>query len=125
MAFITRDQFLAADDLPTVEVPLPEAYGTDAVMLMRMLTGTERAEIEKRYSGGERAVKDPGGFRARLLSTMCVGEDGKLLFTQDDAAAILEKNAKTIEDLVTKACDLCGFTKKDVEDIAKNSESSQ
>ena len=121
MAFITKDQFLAADDLPTVEVPLPEAYGKDMAMGLRMLTGTERAELEKRYSGGERAGKDPGGFRAALLAAMCIGEDGKLLFNQTDAAAILAKNAGTLENLVTKACELCGFTKKDVDEIAKNS----
>lgn len=121
MAFITRDQFLAADDLPTVEVPLPEAYGEDAVMLLRMLTGAERSELEKKYSQGNRATNDPGGFRAAILTAMCIEENGELMFAQEDAAAVLKKNAGTLEDIVTKACELCGFTKKDVDELAKNS----
>ncbi len=120
MAFITKAQFLGADDLPTVEVPLPEAYGEGAVMLLRMLTGTERAELEKRYAAGNRAAQDPGGFRAAILAAMCIEENGELMFSTADAAALLEKNAKTLETIVTEACELCGFTKKDVDELAKN-----
>ena len=123
MAFITRDQFLAADDLPTVEVPLPEAYGEGAVMLLRTLTGTERAKLENRYSG-ETARSDTGGFRAAILAAVCIEENGDLMFTQEDAAVLLEKNAATLETIVTAASELCGFTKKDVDQLAKNSDDS-
>lgn len=124
MPFVTKEMFLGADDLPTVEVPLPEAYGKGAVMLLRTLTGEERAKLEKRYTG-ESAVKDPGGFRAAILAATCIEEGGALMFTEDDAAAILAKNSSTIEEIVTAASKLCGFTKKDVEELVKNSDATR
>jgi len=125
MPAITKAQFLDADDLPTTEVPLPEAYGTDAFMLLRMMTGEERSELEKRFSVGDKATREPGQFRAAILAAMCIEDNGELMFTEEDAAAVLSKNAGTLESIVTQACALAGFTKKDVDQLEKNSEASQ
>ncbi len=119
---ITKEAFLAAEDRPTVDVPLPaEFYGDGAVALLRIMSGAERAELEKRFATGETTVEsDPGGFRAALLVATWVDASGEPMWTAKDAAAMLAKNAKTIELIVEEAAELSGFRKKDVEELEKN-----
>ncbi len=123
MAVITKEAFLAADDRPTVDVPLPpDLYGEGMCAKLRTMSGTERAELEKRFAGTDAAETDPGGFRAALLVATWVDEAGEPMWTAEDAAAMLNKNAGTLEAIVEKTCKLNGFTKSDVEGLQKNAD---
>jgi len=125
MSVVTKDAFLAAEDRPTVDVPLlAEYYGEGMVARLRTMSGVERADMEKRFAGSEAATTDPGGFRAAILTATWVDEAGEPLFTAEDAAALLSKNAKTLETVVEVACKLNGFTKEDVEDLEKNAQAA-
>lgn len=121
MTVITKDAFLAADDRPITDVPLPAAlYGEGVVARLRVMSGTERAEIELKFGGKNSVTADPGGFRATLLAATWIGENGEPLFTAKDAAAMMSKNAGTLEKIVEEAAKLNGFREKDVETLEKN-----
>lgn len=119
MLCITKEVFLQAQDMELVPVPLPAAYGNDAGLFVKPMTGTERSTLEKMFM--DNAPKDdPGGFRAAIL-VRCVCDDKRQpVFTEADKAALMKKNAGALELLFEAACKLNGFTKKDVEVLEKN-----
>lgn len=119
MQVLDKDAFLAADDLDLVPVPLPAKYGADVGFYVRLLTGAERGQIEKRFAASDPA-NDPGGFRAVLLVRTIADASGKPIFTDDDAPRLMGKAAGVLETLFEAACRLNGFLKKDVEELEKN-----
>lgn len=129
-ASITRDVFLAAEDRPLVPVELdPELYGPDARIYLRAMDGYERSELEKRWAD-KKASENPSSFRWDVLHRCLRDEQGVLLFGLDDENRIMGtkdrpgKNAGTLEQFFTLACEMNGLTKKDVEELEKNSDGS-
>lgn len=125
MKVIDKEAFFAADDLPLTPVPLPDMYGKDSGFYIRTMTGTERSALEKRFMSSNVARQDPGGFRATVLAQCVVDADGEHIFSEKDREKLMAKNAGTLEVIFTKVCEVNGLTKKDVDDIAKNSETTQ
>ncbi len=120
MRTLTKEQFLTADDLPLTAVSLPESYGEDVGFYVRMMTGTERSAMEKEYFSGTSPKDDPGAFRVGILTACIVDEDGKHVFEQADAKALMDKAAGSLELMFEAACKLNGFTSSDVEELEKN-----
>lgn len=119
---LSREAFLAAPDRPPVPVPLDEAlYGPGACVFLRIMSGTERSEYEKKWAGKD-AGKNPGTFRWDLLVRTIVDERGEPLFGAEDEAAVMAKNAGTLEMLFEESGKLNGLRRKDVEDLEKNSQ---
>jgi hypothetical protein len=93
---LTRAAIVAASDLPTDYVDVPEWGGRVKV---RAMTGTERDryDAESAIQRGE-APGDPaaimGGFRVRMLAKVIVDEDGNRLFG-DSKADIAELGSKS------------------------------
>jgi hypothetical protein len=116
-AFLTRDLILAALDLPTKDVEVPEWGGTVKV---RALTGAERDKFEASMiteaneSRGDKLMN----LRARMCAMTIVGEDGKSsLFTDKDVEALGRKSARALNRVFEAARELSGFTDKDVEEL--------
>ena len=120
MKVLDKEAFFATDDLPLVPVPLPEMYGDDVGFYTRTVTGDERSELERRFSGKGEAIKNPGAFRSTILISCIVKEDGEHVFNNEDAPRLMAKNGGTLEILFEAACEENGFTKKDVETIEGN-----
>ena len=124
MSLLTRDAILAAPDMLTEEVPVPEWGGT---VLVRGLTGTERDAFEEEMITGKGKNRDVNlaNFRARLIVKSVVDKGGKRLFTQADMVALGGKSAAAIQRVFQVAMRLSGMSEDDVEELTKNSEPGQ
>ena len=120
MRCLSKEEFLTADDLQATEVKLPAAYGEDVGFFVRMMTGTERAEMEKRHFAGNDGKSDPAGFRSAMLIDCIVDTDGDNVFTEEDADVLMGKGTQGIEAMFEAACELNGFSDKDVDTLEKN-----
>jgi hypothetical protein len=121
MKVLTRDDILAQPDaqhLPREEVVLPH---WDGKVYVRTLSGLERDDLEQ-------AIADHGGIRGMrhvkaFIAARCVVDaDGNRLFNDDDAPKLAEKDSRPLQLIMTRASRLNGFTRADIDDLAKNSD---
>lgn len=115
---ISIEQILAMDDAHRTTVAIPE--WKDAKIDVYSMTATERADIERRWAN-KRAQADPAGFRGDILERSLKKPDGSPFATADQIKQLMGKNANAVERLFEAACEVSGFTKKDVEELEKNS----
>jgi len=124
MAFLTKAQILAAADLTTEVVPVPEWGGE---VLVRSLTGAARDQYEADFllidtsRGKPTYDMDLENARARLVALSVVDEDGKLLFDDADVFALGEKSAAALDRVYSTAKRISGLSDEDVEELRKNS----
>jgi hypothetical protein len=115
---LTREQILAADDLKSEEVAVPEWGGSVRVIAM---TGTARDAFQERMAVTDKTISY---YQNSLLMATVVGEDGAQLFTSSDMVALSAKSAAAVTLVVTVAERLNGFGLKAVETAEKNSEAA-
>lgn len=108
MGYLTRDEILKADDLPTREVQVPEWGGT---VLVRTIEGWERDEFETSIAGVERAGIEPDheNIRARMVSLAVIDEKRQRLFSEDDVHQLGRKSPKALDRVYEAAIDLAGM----------------
>lgn len=88
MAFLTREQLLAAQNRPTVTVSAPEIGGDLRVRIPSAAAVERIKDLGKKVDAGEASESDAARF---LLSEALVDEGGTPLFpSPEDAAAIHE-----------------------------------
>ena len=111
MALLGRDQILAAQDLPTVDVEVPEWGGTVRV---RMMTGGERDAFEAGTitRHGRKIEQNLVNIRARLVALCVVDEKGQRLFSEADAAALGQKSAAALNRVFNAAQQLNALTEE-------------
>jgi hypothetical protein len=112
MKCLTRDQILAAEDLPRKLVEVPEWGGS---VYVRHLTAQERVEW------ASQADAPKGHTIASLLVLCLVDADGHHVFTKDDIPKLLEKNGVVVDRLAGEVIELNGLRARDEERILKNS----
>lgn len=115
---LSREAILAAQDLKTEDVSVPEWGG---VVRVAVMTGTARDAWEQSLvpaSKGE--APNVANIRARLVAACAVDESGARLFTDTDAVALGAKSAAALER-VAKACQrLNGLTAEEAETARGN-----
>jgi len=116
---LTRAAILAAVDIQTEEVYVPEWGGT---VWVRGLTGAERDEFEKgilieRKRGFSVELAN---FRAKLAAMSMVDAQGQRLFSEADVAALGKKSAAALGRVYDAAARLAGLSAEDVEELTKN-----
>lgn len=124
MLLLTREEILKANDIKTESVSVPE-WGGD--VMVRGLTGAQRDDYEAtliRMKGTD-AQMNLRNARAKLVQRSCVDADGALLFNEDDVVALSRKSAAALERVFEVAQRLSGLSKSDIDDLTKNSGSSQ
>lgn len=111
MALLGRDQILAAQDLPTVDVEVPEWGGTVRV---RMMTGGERDAFEAGTitRHGRKIEQNLVNIRARLVALCVVDEKGQRLFSEADAVALGQKSAAALNRVFNAAQQLNALTEE-------------
>lgn len=122
--FLSRDKILAAQDLQTQEVPVPEWGG---VVLVRGMTGAERDSFEASImdmTGKERSINFQN-MRAKLIAKCVIDEDGNRLFADADVEMLSDKSAAALNRVFEVAQKLCALTKDDMDELLKNSETVQ
>lgn len=130
---LSGDDILAADDLETREVEVPEWKGT---VLIRALSGKERDAYEascmierpaiaadgKRIPGQMTMHRSLLNIRAKLVGRALVGPDGKRLYKDTEIAALGEKSGAVLDRLFDIAAEMAGLTAADVEALENFSE---
>lgn len=118
MALLSKGQILAASDLKTEDVSVPE-WGGD--VRLRTLTGAERdafeaSTIEMR---GKRQTMNLRNLRARLVALCAVHENGARIFTDADIAALGGKSSLCLDRLFEKCQEMNGLSDDDVEKLTE------
>ena len=90
---LSREQILAAQDLASEEVPVPEWGGTVRV---RMMTGAERDALGASLLGADKKV-DMSQYRIRLLAACLVDEAGLPLFGPDEVGLLGAKSGVALD----------------------------
>jgi hypothetical protein len=121
MSYLTADEILSVDDLPRLDVPVPEWGGT---VLVQGMTGTERDRFESAMLNDsmDGIAKDKAMemYRARLAAACIVDKDGKRLFQGAAVKRLGEKSAQALSRVVDVASRLSGLTDSDVEELTGN-----
>ena len=115
-----KDAILAADDIRTERVPIPEWGGE---VMVRGLTGRQRDQWEAgmQVRRGKRFEPDMRDFRARLVILCVVDETGTLVFHEGDIDALSNKSGSALDKIYDAAARLSGISEEDVESLTKNS----
>lgn len=113
---LTAEEILALDDMRTVTVEVPE-WNTS--VKVRTITGAERDAWELSQLA-DRKGNTLSNLRASFVAITAVKDDGTLIFTPQQVAALGNKSAKALDRIYTAAATLNGLTKKDEEELAKN-----
>lgn len=124
MAVLSKEDLLAADDVETRVVPVPE-WGGDVIV--KALTGKQRDEFESSMTRFVEGKPQPNttNARAKLLVHALIGEDGKRLFDRSDINALGEKNALVLDRLYDIVAEMSGLQDKSEADAEGNSEAGQ
>lgn len=120
-----RDDILGVDDLSREEVKIP-SWNLSQPVYVREMTAAERDEYEAYLldNRGPDEKTNLRGVRARLVVLTLVDKDGNRIFADSDIDAVGRKGARSIEPIVEAAMKLNAMRKKDVEALAKNSETA-
>jgi len=112
---LTRDQILAADDLRRVEVKVPEWGGA---VFVQMMSGAARDEFEASIVVD--GVPDTTNMRAKLAAATIVDDNGNLLFTAADVAALSRKSAAALDRVLSAAQKLNRIGDKELKELVGN-----
>ncbi len=117
--FLGRAAILSAQDLPTVEMEVPEWGGW---VLVRSLTAGERDNFEAEITqmNGRNTRLNARNIRAKLVAAVVVDDEGRPLFTLGDVEALGQKSAKALDRVFGKAAELAGMREADVQELAEN-----
>ena len=127
VSFLNRDQVFAARDIKREVMDVPEWGGKIAIWGM---TGLQKGTFESALMAtkGKSQTENWKRFRSAMLVKCCYDglQDGaNRVFRDQDIDALNEKSAAVLDRLFQKAQDLSGYTKKDVDELTKNSEEGQ
>ena len=120
MGALTREAILAAQDLPSKPVDVPEWGGQ---VFVRSMTGAERDQYEQAMiaSRGPDGKINIANVRARLVAFCAVDENGKRLFADADLEALGAKSAAALDRVFAAASALNGIGQQDVEALGEPS----
>lgn len=117
MAILTREQILAAQDIVTEEVEVPEWGG---VVLVRGLSAAQMERMQERVKG--KGVK---GATATLAALALVDSEGKRLFRESDIEALGRKSMAALQRVMSAILRQNALDKTEFEELAKNSGDGQ
>jgi len=121
MSLLNRDAILAADDLASENIAVPE-WGEGAEVKVRCMTAEERdewdASIYQEVRG--KVVVDRKNFRAKLLAKTIVDESGVPIFSESDIETLGKKSSIVITRLFITAQRINGLSKEAQEALEKN-----
>lgn len=127
---LTRDAILAAVDLPTQEVEVPEWGGS---VLVRGLSGEDRDAFEASLivrrpalvgpnKGQLESVQDTTNLHAKLVSRAIVDETGSRVFSDADVKLLGAKSSHALQRVFDVASELSGLGATAASDAEGNSE---
>lgn len=126
MALLTREKILKSQDLPRRRVNTPE-WGKGTYVFVRAMTGAERDEFEDHITSrqGRDVQVNIQNIRAQLCVRTICDDEGKLIFSAEDADVLGGKSAQVLDRIFAIAQELSGLGDDEMEKLAKNSSSAQ
>ena len=123
-SILNKEQILAANDLDTVTVEVPEWGGS---VLVKMMTGKERDAFEASlFSGkGKSRKQDLRNVRAKLACHVLVDENGNKLFNPKEIEILGDKSSSALDKIFEIAQEHNKISEEDLEEMAGNSEATQ
>lgn len=121
--YLSIEQILAASDIQTEDVYVPEWGGTVRV---RGLTAKQRADWQ-RASLVQRGRMSEVNFQAttiKLVALSVVDADGKPMFSEEHTKLLANKSSAALERIADVAMRLSGIGESDLEELSKNSDPS-
>jgi len=119
MAALSRDAILAADDIKTKTVSVPE-WGGDVVV--GAMSGAARDSWEQSLivRKGNRTEPNMQNMRARLVAACVLDEKGGRMFSDADVEALGKKSSAALERVCKVAQRLNGLGDDDLEELKGN-----
>lgn len=118
---LTKEEILAAPDLKTKTVEVPEWGGTVKVS---QVTAADRCELQGMLlddTGKPKSAAEINRMMTIGLCAMaCVDENGNKLFTQADIEAFGKKSSNAIDKIFAAADELNGISASMGDKLAKN-----
>ena len=115
MAFLTRDQIIAANKtLPKEVVNIPEWGGDVYVHSLTVKDRTNMAFIADSKDANKK-------FMALLVIATTFDENGNRLFTDDDIDTVMEFGSAGTSKIFEISSKLNGFSKEEIEELKGNS----
>ena len=122
IVFLTKEQILAAQDLPEEVVDVPEWGGK---VLIRGMTGAERDAFEESIMVGRGPNREVNlrNFRAKLVARSIVDPQTKeRMFSDNEINELGKKSARALQRVFEAALRLNGMTAESVEELTKSSQ---
>lgn len=120
--YLSKDQILAAEDITTDEVAVPEWGGT---LRIKALSGTERDRLEAQITDAKSGKVTLDNTVAKIVAASVVDDDGQRMFAPNEVKALGEKSARALYRVAEAAKNLSAMSDQDVEELAGNSEPGQ
>jgi hypothetical protein len=121
MKILTRQDIVAAQDILTETVEVPE---WDGAVIIKMMSGADRDRFENSMvvvgPDGKR-IANMTNMKSKLVAMCAVDEKGNLLFGADEVDHLAAKSSAAIERLYEAAQKLNALEPKDAETAVKNS----
>lgn len=116
---LNREQILAANDVKTRVVEVPEWGGS---VIVRGLTSLERDRAIARMMNDKNQVdlNRLGEFRVMIAAMAMIDEQGNPLFTEKDVDLLGKKSWSAIERISDAVLELSGMTQASLEQLEKN-----
>jgi hypothetical protein len=125
MTTLNKQAILQVQDVVIEKVPVPE-WGGD--VCVRSITAAERGLIEAaaaQFSKSKGNNDFAKSFTVTFAAKAMCDEKGERIFRDDEVALLAAKNASAISRIAEVAQRLSGFSKKEMEELEKNSETAQ
>ncbi len=102
---LTAEDILAAEDIETVDVHVPEWNGT---VKLRSLSGEEAARFVESFPPGERQTASA----VNIVALCAIKEDGTPLFTQKQVEELKKKSLRAIMRLQKETLRINGLSEE-------------
>lgn len=115
---LSRDAILAASDMQTETLHVPEWGGS---VIVRSMTGAQRDAYESSLmiGRGQNQQVNVKNARAKLVVRCVVDEQGKQLFSDEDVKALGAKNASAIKRVFDVGARLSGLSDDDFAEMTQ------
>ncbi len=121
MKILTRQDIVAAQDIETETVDVPEWNGA---VIVRMMSGADRDRFEQSLTtvrADGRREANLTNMRSKLVAMCLIDEEGRALFGPDEIDDLAKKSAAAIERVFIVAQRLNGLAPDDIGEARKNS----
>lgn len=119
MGLLTKEAILAANDLKTEVVQVPEWGGEVMITTMTAAAKDDYEQSLVNMVNGQ-ARENLSNIRAKLVAACLVDEEGNRLFSSKEIEQLGSKSGKAMDRVFEAASRLNAISQDDIDELAKN-----